>query len=568
MFKRKIKNLTNSNALSTIDKNNSAKSSGETSFKKLYKIGPELGRGGFGTVYSGFRTKDGLTVAIKFISRDNIASWHTLNGKDVPLEICLLENVRNVIGAIKMLDWFERSDGYLIVMERPSPSVDLFDYISERGALEEKIARNFFRQIVETVIACAEVKVLHRDLKDENCVIDLKTGRVKMVDFGSGAFLKNVPYTDFEGTRVYSPPEWISCGNYDGLKAAVWSLGILLYDMVCGDIPYHCDEDILRSKLIWRVHISTNCQDLIRKCLCIDPTKRPNLDEILKHPWTTIGQPIHLTGAHVNNTSVKSCRIATNRIDQNHPVAKDSAIELANDESMDFSPSCVAGSINNDNNNSSIFPVTTSKPLPFIIELPKPFSKSMPKNVMLTTAVTEPMAINNNLIIVQNNASDEMNNVTMMNNLLLASSAGTSGYCSPPSTSASCDQRLLFAANGTPQTSNAATASFSSSSTMNAGGAPSSLCGYLPSASKKTASSFAATPGAFFQSHRHTADAPRRQNIVRKPAGAANKRPPPSLHVSQASGARVDSGLGSQVHSADSSAASSYKSNNSLCDSL
>uniref|UniRef100_A0A914WUL8 Serine/threonine-protein kinase 1 n=1 Tax=Plectus sambesii TaxID=2011161 RepID=A0A914WUL8_9BILA len=125
-----------------------------------------------------------------------------LNGKTVPLEICLLTHCRHVLGVVETFDWFERSDGFLIVMERPSPCTDLFDYISDRGPLDETLARNFFKQVVETAIACAEANVIHRDIKDENLIVDLKTGRLKLVDFGSGAYLKNTPYTDFEGKQL------------------------------------------------------------------------------------------------------------------------------------------------------------------------------------------------------------------------------------------------------------------------------------------------------------------------------------------------------------------------------
>ena len=84
-------------------------------------------------------------------------------------------------------------------MERPSPYCDLFDYISDRGALDEVISRCIFKQIVETSIACSNSKVVHRDIKDENIIIDLRTGQIKLIDFGSGAFLSTEKYTDFEG---------------------------------------------------------------------------------------------------------------------------------------------------------------------------------------------------------------------------------------------------------------------------------------------------------------------------------------------------------------------------------
>lgn len=98
-----------------------------------------------------------------------------------------------------MLDWLEVGTSYIIVMERPERVKDLFDYISARGVLDETTAKNFLRQVVEAVKNIHEAGVVHRDIKDENILVDLTTGKLKIIDFGAGTFLKDTEYVKAVG---------------------------------------------------------------------------------------------------------------------------------------------------------------------------------------------------------------------------------------------------------------------------------------------------------------------------------------------------------------------------------
>ena len=261
--------------------------------EEMYWVGEELGRGGFGTVYSGLRIADNLPVAIKRVARHMVTEWADLGGHRVPLELKLLQKVQSVPGVIRLYDFFERRNSFVYILERPSHSIDLFDHITKMGTLTEDVARGFLRSIINTVTRCHRLGVTHRDIKDENILIDLETGRLRLIDFGSGAFVKEEDYTDFDGTRVYSPPEWIREGRYHHEPMTVWSLGILLYDMVYGNIPFERDEEICSADLVFHASrlVSPECQDLIRSCLRVSAEERLSLEKLMSHPWLRAETP-------------------------------------------------------------------------------------------------------------------------------------------------------------------------------------------------------------------------------------------------------------------------------------
>ena len=250
----------------------------------FYNIGEIIGKGGFGIVYAGTRKRDNMQVAIKELPKAKC--YRMCEKRNLPVELALLEKVSQVPGVVTMFDYYEAQNSYFIIMERFN-SKDLFDFISESGPLTETLSKYLFQQILSTITQCHKHGVLHRDIKDENILIDLNSHQLKLIDFGSGTFLHDGIYTEFEGTRVYSPPEWIKFRRYKADGLTVWSLGIFLYDMLCGDVPFESDDQIRDGTIHWKsdVKLSPRAKDLIKQCLNPNPDERIKLCDIIKHPW-------------------------------------------------------------------------------------------------------------------------------------------------------------------------------------------------------------------------------------------------------------------------------------------
>ncbi|XP_026113544.1 serine/threonine-protein kinase pim-2-like isoform X3 [Carassius auratus] len=258
---------------------------------RQYEIGCKLGEGGFGFVYEGTRRKDGLQVAIKFSNKMPTTTSIRVPGhlKRLPMEIGLMlmaNNGPSVSQIIKLLDWEDDKDHYVIVMERPVPCVDLFSFLKLcGGSLDEGKARCIMLQVIEAAKTCCDRGVFHHDIKLQNLLVNQDTMEVKLIDFGCGAVMKKSAFKSFSGTRTYCPPEFEAKGMCHAKPTTVWTLGILLFVMVCGHFPTYLDVSLISQKSWVRLILTHECCQMICDCLHQDPQKRLSLDEMHLHDW-------------------------------------------------------------------------------------------------------------------------------------------------------------------------------------------------------------------------------------------------------------------------------------------
>lgn len=318
-----------------------------------YEIGKLIGQGGYGKVVSAVRRSDRLPVALKYISRNEILDWHTADPtttEPVPLEVALLQHLQAVPSVIRLLEYFELDacpelalgPCFVLVMERPD-GVDLFEYVGKKKGsyLNELQAYRVFAQVLQAVIDIHKLGVVHCDIKDENIIIEQKTGKIKLIDFGCGAFLEdrsqffyslrgkisicdvvsgeaNIFCIARVGTKDYATPEWVNARWYEAESSTVWQLGILLYSMLFSVPPFLTEEQIIKKELTWPRSISEDCRSIISRCLHVDWLERPTLSQLSEHAWISPARGALSATAAMGTLQLADC--ASTSVAANRPV--------------------------------------------------------------------------------------------------------------------------------------------------------------------------------------------------------------------------------------------------------
>ncbi|KAF2264925.1 Pkinase-domain-containing protein [Lojkania enalia] len=257
----------------------------------------DMGQGAYGQVkLCRYKKNSNRKVVIKYVTKRRILvdTW-TRDRRlgTVPLEIHVLDYLRRDgykhPNIVEMSDFFEDDINYYIEMvPHGLPGMDLFDYIELRVNMEESECRKIFVQTAEAVHHLhTKAKVVHRDIKDENVILDGE-GNIKLIDFGSAAYIKSGPFDVFVGTIDYAAPEVLAGKSYRGKEQDVWALGILLYTIVYKENPFYSIDEIMDHDLRVPYVMSEESIDLIRLMLDRDVERRVTISQVLEHPWCQV----------------------------------------------------------------------------------------------------------------------------------------------------------------------------------------------------------------------------------------------------------------------------------------
>ncbi|XP_028818688.1 MAP/microtubule affinity-regulating kinase 4 isoform X3 [Denticeps clupeoides] len=255
-----------------------------------YRLLKTIGKGNFAKVKLARHILTGREVAIKIIDKTQL---NPTSLQKLFREVRIMKGL-NHPNIVQLFEVIETEKTLYLIMEYASGG-EVFDYLVSHGRMKEKEARAKFRQIVSAVHYCHQKNIVHRDLKAENLLLDADSN-IKIADFGfSNEFTLGNKLDTFCGSPPYAAPELFQGKKYDGPEVDIWSLGVILYTLVSGSLPFdgqnlkELRERVLRGKYRVPFYMSTDCEGILRKFLVLNPAKRCTLEQIMKDKWMNAG---------------------------------------------------------------------------------------------------------------------------------------------------------------------------------------------------------------------------------------------------------------------------------------
>ncbi|XP_074656263.1 testis-specific serine/threonine-protein kinase 1-like [Tubulanus polymorphus] len=267
-----------------------SKMSDESELKKRgYNLGHTLGEGSYAKVKLALCDRTSKNVAIKVINRKKAPK--DFQEKFLPRELDVLKKLSHP-HIVQMYEVMQFNSKVFIVMEMAGHG-DLLEYIKLRGAIPEDKSRVWFAQVIEGIDFCHKNSIVHRDLKCENLLLDSEN-RIKISDFGFARYIEPCEHSStFCGSAAYAAPEILQGIPYEATAYDIWSMGIILYIMVCGSMPY--DDSNIKKMIRMQTErkvgfakskkISHNCKKLIHAMLEASVNKRAKVADLRKSDW-------------------------------------------------------------------------------------------------------------------------------------------------------------------------------------------------------------------------------------------------------------------------------------------
>lgn len=253
-----------------------------------YEIKRTLGKGNFSTVKLAQHRITHHSVAIKIVKTTTLSEDNLMK---INREIDVLKKLSKHEHIVRLYQVIKTKRYFMLVTEYCANG-ELYDYLVDKGKLSEPKSCNYFLQIISAVEYLHFHNVVHRDLKAENLLLtnDFKT--VKIADFGfANYYQQDKLLSTWCGSPPYAAPELFKGLKYVGPPVDIWSMGVILYVLVCGSLPFDghnlvfLKSRVLSGKFRIPFFMSTECEGLIRGMLRLDPERRFSIRQIKAHCW-------------------------------------------------------------------------------------------------------------------------------------------------------------------------------------------------------------------------------------------------------------------------------------------
>ena len=254
-----------------------------------FNIIKEIGNGTFGKVYLASHKKTKVKYAIKAIDKLNVENQKEKASFNREAEIMYKLDHPNIC---KLYSHFEDSK-YCYFLMQYIPNGDSYSLLKKFGSKPDlKIIASIIRDLIRAIYYLHNMvpKIVHRDIKPENILLD-ENNNAYLIDFGWSNYIINYRRRNsICGTPIYYPPEMLNDEGHDE-RADIWCIGILLFELTTGSIPFECDDEdtvkqnISELNIIWPDNIDPDVKDLCSKILKLNPNQRPSLEQIYEHKF-------------------------------------------------------------------------------------------------------------------------------------------------------------------------------------------------------------------------------------------------------------------------------------------
>ncbi|KAI8340914.1 kinase-like domain-containing protein [Chlamydoabsidia padenii] len=263
-----------------------------------FEIGKELGHGKFGHVYLAREKQTGYIIALKVLYKKEIDSVAV--ERQLRREVEIQSSLRHT-NILRLYNYFHDETRVFLILEYAAKG-ELFEELERQKRFMESVAAKYVTQLAQALIYLHHKRVIHRDIKPENLLLGLN-GELKIADFGWSVKtdVQETRRSTLCGTLDYLPPEMIEGKKHD-VNVDLWSLGVLLYEMICGKPPFDNSDSnrdvckrIVKVDVTYPDFVSKEARDLIQKLLQYKSAQRLPLRQVLEHPFIKRHE-------HINNS--------------------------------------------------------------------------------------------------------------------------------------------------------------------------------------------------------------------------------------------------------------------------